>query len=250
MPYSTDLRIIPPIIAHRGANRFAPENTFAAFLKAKQLGFQWVEFDVMLSKDHEVVVIHDEELMRTTNGYGAVIDYPYDYLKALDAGSWFNSSFSEERIPRLDTLLDFLYKHQLSANIEIKALQQCNELVTEKVLEILKKQEGRFTSAPLISSFLEEVLQMISKKEPSYLLGFLMDEWIPDWKEKCDALQCAAVHVNQRILTLERVQAIKETGCQLFAYTVNQKDRAEALYAWGVDAIFSDCPKEVVDMVL
>lgn len=249
MLYFPNLHIIPRVIAHRGANRFAPENTLAAFLKAKQLGFSWVEFDVMLSADHELVVIHDEELMRTTNGKGQVIDYPYSSLKELDAGSWFNPSFSEEKIPTLQMVLDFLYKHGLCANIEIKALQNCNDLVAEKVLDILQKNEGNFISPPLISSFSQNVLQIIRKNAPRYLLGFLMHEWIADWEIICEDLQCVAVGVNQRIFTPKRVQAIKKTDRQVLAYTVNNKKRAQQLFAWGVDAVFSDCPKEIIDMV-
>ncbi|MBV8802301.1 MAG: glycerophosphodiester phosphodiesterase [Gammaproteobacteria bacterium] len=244
-----DLHIIPRVIAHRGANRFAPENTLSAFLKAKQLGFNWVEFDVMLSADHELVVIHDEELMRTTNGNGQVIDYPYSFLKELDAGSWFHSQFAAERISSLQIVLDFLYEHNLSANIEIKALQNCNELVVIKVLDILQRNSGRFISQPLISSFSHEVLQIIRKNAPNYLLGFLMHEWISNWEMICDELQCVTVNVNHRILNQKRIQAIKITNRQVLAYTVNHTKRAEQLFAWGVDAIFSDCPKEIIEML-
>jgi glycerophosphoryl diester phosphodiesterase len=249
MQHFPDLHIIPRVIAHRGANRFAPENTLAAFLKAKQLGFNWVEFDVMLSADHELVVIHDEELMRTTNSCGQVIDYPYSFLKELDAGSWFGSQFSAERISSLQTVLSFLYEHGLSANIEIKALQNCNELVAAKVLEALHTNAGHFTSPPLISSFSQEVLQIIRKNAQHYLLGFLMHEWMSDWAMICDELQCIAVGVNHRILTQKRVQTIKTTNRQVLAYTVNNKKRAEQLFNWGVNAIFSDCSQEMIDMI-
>ena len=249
MLYSRELHIIPRIIAHRGANRFAPENTLAAFLKAKQLGFNWVEFDVMLSADHELVVIHDEELMRTTNGTGQVIHYPYSMLSELDAGSWFHPDFANERISTLQTVLNFLFTHGLSANIEIKALQNCNELIATKILNVLQKNEGHFVSPPLISSFSYEVLQIIHNNAPQYLLGFLMDKWLPHWQKKCDELQCVTVNANSRILTPERVQEIKLSNRQILAYTVNNIKQAEQLFSWGVDAIFSDCPEEIINML-
>jgi len=241
MRHSANLHIVPPIIAHRGANHLAPENTLAAFLKASELGFTWVEFDVMLSKDAEVVVIHDEELSRTTNGVGAVIDYPLSYLETLDAGSWFDSRFSYSRISTLQTVLSFLYQHKLSANIEIKGLQGCNELVVEKVFAILNKHTQHFMSPPLISSFSLPVLQLARQKSADIMLGFLMDEWMLDWETQCDQLQCVAVNMNHQILNRERAEAIKVTGRQLLAYTVNDLSRAQQLYSWGVDAVFSDC---------
>lgn len=249
MPHFTNLRIMPPVLAHRGANRFAPENTLAAFLIAKKLGFHWVELDVMLSADNELVVIHDEELARTTNGTGAVIDYPYDFLKQLDAGSWFSPTFSMERISTLRNVLAFLYENQLSVNIEIKALQHRDELVVQKFLEVFNDQAVQYVSPPLVSSFSMPVLQLVRKQSPDCLLGFLMDDWQTDWEKQCDLLQCIAVNVNQALLTQERAAAIKASGRQLLAYTVNEQARAKQLYSWGVDAIFSDCSQEIVDMV-
>jgi glycerophosphoryl diester phosphodiesterase len=249
MHHSTNLHIVPPVIAHRGANQFAPENTLAAFLKAKQLGLQWVEFDVMFSKDHELVVIHDEELQRTTNGTGAVIHYTYDELKKLDAGSWFDARFAKERISSLQEVIDFLYEHKLSANIEIKALQNHNELAVLKVLDILKNNTGRFISQPLISSFSHNVLRTIRKHSDECLLAFLMDEWMVDWEQICDELCSVSVNVNDALLTEARIQEIKQSGRQLFVYTVNNAQRAQQLLTWGVDAIFSDCPQEILDFI-
>jgi glycerophosphoryl diester phosphodiesterase len=249
MQQATDLIIVPPVIAHRGANIYAPENTLAAFLKAKELGFNWVEFDVMLTADDELVVIHDEELARTTNGKGAVLDYPYHYLQTLDAGSWFDKKFSDAKISTLESVLNFLCDYRLSANIEIKALQNRDEKVVKKVMDIVGQYSKKMVSPPLISSFSENVLRLIRKQSSDCLLGFLMDEWLIDWEVHCDELQCACVNVNQDILTLDRVQAIKSTGRTLLAYTVNSSVRAKELYSWGVDAIFSDCPPEIVEMV-
>lgn len=121
----------PPIIAHRGASKYTPENTFAAFRKAKELGINWVEFDVMLTADGEVVVIHDETLERTTNGTGAVIAQAYSYLRTLDAGSWFDPSFANEKIPTLREVIKLLNELDMFANIEIKA-QSGNEETTAK----------------------------------------------------------------------------------------------------------------------
>jgi glycerophosphoryl diester phosphodiesterase len=116
-----ELIIDPPLIAHRGASAYAPENTLAAFIKAQQLGVRWVEFDVMLTRCGEVVVIHDETLERTTDGVGEVSHYPYSYLQTLDAGSWFGAQFKGEKIPTLKEVLVFLAQHSMCVNVEVKA---------------------------------------------------------------------------------------------------------------------------------
>src|SRR3990167_7450135 len=111
---------LPPVIAHRGASAYAPENTLAAFRKAHDLGIQWIEFDVMLSADHVPIIFHDNLLDRTTNGRGEVGDFSFKALHELDAGAWFNPKFSGEHIPSLQDTVAFLRQTGMAANIEIK----------------------------------------------------------------------------------------------------------------------------------
>ena len=87
MPKTT---FVPPVIGHRGACGHAPENTLVSFRRAAALGVRWVEFDVRLSRDREVVVLHDEGLERTTNGGGLVAEKDWAELQALDAGAWYD----------------------------------------------------------------------------------------------------------------------------------------------------------------
>src|SRR5512143_199880 len=95
----------PLILAHRGASRRAPENTMAAFRLAAELGADGVELDVQLSKDGEVVVMHDSRVDRTTDGHGRIRDLPLAELRALDAGGWYAPEFAGERIPTLAEVL-------------------------------------------------------------------------------------------------------------------------------------------------
>lgn len=240
------LSIRPTVIAHRGASAYAPENTLAAFLKAKELGASWVEFDVMLTADHEVVVIHDEKLDRTTNGTGCVRNYSYQDLKKLDAGSWFNPIFSGEKIPSLREVIEFLHKHQLSANIEIKAFSGQEELIVEKVLNVIKKYWKAEMPPPLVSSFSLPVLRFVRQYSSTCLLGFLMHKWTPDWETLCDELNCIAVDINEKIVTQEKIKQIKTTGRLVLAYTVNDPKRAQELFGWGVDAVFTDALDKIL----
>ncbi len=227
----------PPIIAHRGASALAPENTLAAFLKAKELGIQWVEFDVMLSASGEVVVIHDEDLNRTTNATGRVIDYPYRFIKTLDAGSWFDRKYYQEKIPTLSQVLDFLSQEKMAANIEIKALKGYEALLTKYVMDTVSQYEMPF----FISSFSRKVLEEVRTHHADIPIGYLMDTWDTDWEKFCDHISARLVDVNHEILTKESIQEIKSTKRQLLAYTVDDPMRAQELLSLGVDAVFSNC---------
>src|SRR5690606_11412908 len=95
------------IIAHRGASAHAPENTMAAFRKAIEMGANYIELDVHLSKDGKVVVLHDATLNRTSNGTGKIADHVWNVLRMLDAGSFFDEKFKGEKIPLLEEVLLF-----------------------------------------------------------------------------------------------------------------------------------------------
>jgi glycerophosphoryl diester phosphodiesterase len=240
------IKIIPPVIAHRGASAYAPENTLSSFLKAKQLGINWVEFDVMLSADDRVIVIHDETIDRTTNGSGKVSELTWPFLQTLDAGTWFDPVFSGEKIPLLSDVIKLLNQYQLNANIEIKDLADRAELTVNKVLEVIEDHWDKNMNLPLISSFSLEVTQYVRKYSKTAKLGFLMREWLPDWQALCDQLNCISVHVNEKILTEERVKRIRSTDRAVLSYTINHRDRAQELFNWGVDAVFSDCPDKIL----
>jgi len=108
------------VIAHRGASGHAPENTLAAFKRALALGATFIETDLQLSRDARFVAIHDDTVNRTTNGQGKVHDLSLADLRRLDAGSWFGSEFTGERIPTLEEILEFAKKHDVVFYLELK----------------------------------------------------------------------------------------------------------------------------------
>ena len=109
----------PVVVAHRGDSHGAPENTLAAYRLAIQQGATAAETDVQLTADGTIVLMHDDTIDRTTTGTGAVSALHYGEISNEDAGSWFDSSYADERIPTLDALLD-LSKDRLALCIEIK----------------------------------------------------------------------------------------------------------------------------------
>jgi glycerophosphoryl diester phosphodiesterase len=233
----------PPIIAHRGASAYAPENTLIAFIKAIQMGAKWIEFDIMQSASGELVIFHDENLARTTNGTGELQQCSYAYLQTLDAGSWFDPAFSGERIPSLQHVFQFVYNTQLSVNIEIKAQNGQEEKLIVQLQKEIACHLKAFHHRLLFSSFSVKSLQILRKYLPTVHIGVLIDNWNMDL---CDhtsqILNNISVHIDEELLTKDRVKLIKEKDKILLAYTVNCKKRAQKLLSFGVDAIFTDKP--------
>src|ERR687886_2515618 len=108
------------VVGHRGAMGHCPENTLASFERALELGADWIELDVHLSRDGALVVIHDESLDRTTDGHGLVKDHTLAELKRLDAGAWFGAAFAGQGIPTLDEVLVWAGERDTIVDIEIK----------------------------------------------------------------------------------------------------------------------------------
>jgi glycerophosphoryl diester phosphodiesterase len=108
------------VVGHRGAMGHCPENTLVSFERALELGADWIELDIHVSRDGALVVIHDEAVDRTTNGHGLVRDRTLAELKTLDAGAWFGAAYAGLRIPTLHEVLEWARRRNTIVDIEIK----------------------------------------------------------------------------------------------------------------------------------
>jgi glycerophosphoryl diester phosphodiesterase len=242
----TALKIQPNVIGHRGACAYAPENTMASFTKSIQLGVKWVEFDVMLAACGEVVVFHDDTLERTTNGHGELHRFPYSYLRSLDAGAWFNPIFSEEKIPTLRQVIDFLNQFNISANVEIKAYPGQEERLVKRVLHEMRADLMRANHRFLFSSFSPEALELLRFYGADLQLGVLLHEWEDGWQKRCRQLNCQTININHEIMTPDAAKEVRAMAKPILCYTVNDLARAMELHKMGVDAVFSDIPDRVI----
>ena len=231
----------PRIIAHRGGGSLAPENTLEAFQRGFNSGFRAVEFDVMLTKDLVPVVIHDEEFGRTIEGEGRISDFLAMDLQKLDAGSWFGPEFAHSRVPTYRDVLDFCTQHDIWMNVEIKPAKGFEELTGEVVAEATREfyQKINF-ELPLISSFNLNALAVAQSILPAFPRGLLFDQLPADWLQQLQQFDAVSLHTNQKYLTQQLVEEIKQTGFHLCCYTVNDVIRAHNLLSWGVDALFTD----------
>lgn len=233
---------VDPVVGHRGAKTYAPENTLVSIRRARELGCRWVELDVKLSRDGVPVLIHDERLERTTNGRGEVKDFGFEELRGLDAGGWKGAEFAGTPIPTLAEALGLLVELDMDLNLEIKPCPGREaETAAVACAEIRRRwPEGR--PFPLLSSFALASLEAAQDKAPELPRGYLVEAIPPDWRQTMQRLDCVALHVGHRYNSDWAMAAVAREGVPLLVYTVNDPERARGLFELGAAAVFSDSP--------
>ncbi len=250
MKFTSDLNL-PAIIAHRGFKRKYPENTLIAFEAAIDAGADMIELDVTLSKDREVIVIHDDTLDRTSNGKGPVQQYRLAELKQLDAGSWFDPRFKGERIPTLGEVLD-LVRNRILLNIEIKI----SAYEPDSPPDSIEKQILRLVSlkgcsdSVLFSSFEPALLKRIVTVEKRSRIALLTEKPLTRkaW-EYCENLGLFSWNPDYRSVTEGRVQEMHRKNIRVFPYTVNSLSDAKRQIEMGVDGFFTDDPALMINFL-
>ena len=240
---------LPPVIAHRGASAQTPENTMAAFQRAAHQGAAWIECDVQCSSDNVPVIIHDDNLDRTTNGSGLVSEHSWAQLQALDAGSWFDAAYKNELLVALPQLLDWAHQHGISLNLEIKATANHKATINTAricapiIAKAIHKQDL------IVSSFNTDALAVIKETAPTIPLGLLIDienpqHWLQQQhsiQQQYESLGCISLHINRHACNPQVIHAANFAH-QIAIFTVNDSELAQKLYAMGIDAVFSDHP--------
>lgn len=235
------------IIGHRGACGHAPENTLASIRKAAELGATWVEFDTMLSADKQVVIIHDDTLQRTTGSEGEVSKTTWADLSKLDAGKWFSEEFAGETIPLFRNVIDLMTDLNLNAVVEIKPSRGQDEETARRTLEVLRECWPASRPLPLISSFNKKALKAAFTNEPDIPRALNIVGSLAGWREEMVRLDCCALHCLHDLIDQTTASEIIAAGYDLRCFTVNNPDRAEVLFGWGVQAIFTDFPDRFID---
>ncbi|WP_418139301.1 glycerophosphoryl diester phosphodiesterase [Oceanimonas smirnovii] len=231
------------LCGHRGVAALAPENTLAGLRAAHRLGLEWVEIDVQLSQDDEVVVIHDQTVNRCSNGRGQVRELAWPELAQLDAGGWFGPAFAGEPIPRLADYLALANTLGMKVNIELKIHGGDDAArLSRRVSEVVKEQQTP-AGALLFSSFEPACLAHLQPLAPAIARGLLVERLPRDRHAQLQRLGCTALHCNHKYLTQSQAKAIKAAGFSLHCYTVNEVARMHTLADWGVDMIFTDDPR-------
>lgn len=231
-------------IAHRGISAQAPENTRAAFNKMLPLGVSWLETDIDISSDNQLILIHDNQVDRTSDSEGEVNHKSFSELQKIDFGGWFGTDFVGEHIITLDWLIDFINANQLNVNFELKtAVTEDNQqYYLKRVVSALNRVNSG--SDMIVSSFNLELLEKYHQLMPQVAIGVLIEGPLPDniliLAQKIDAKY---IHPDVTYLTQNQVSYLVENQLAVNVWTVDDDLMAIELEKWGVNAIFTDFPE-------
>ncbi|UOQ95020.1 glycerophosphodiester phosphodiesterase [Halobacillus shinanisalinarum] len=235
-------------IAHRGASGYAPENTMAAFEKSVDMKAEMFEIDVQMSKDGELVVIHDTTVDRTTNGSGQVKDFTYEELRKLDAGSWFSEEFAGEKIPTLGEVLD-AYKGRSGILIELKSPSLYPGIEQKVADELISRNMHKPENNKIIvQSFDHESVKTFQSILPSVPVGVLLgysEDGVSNEQLANFSSYAEYFNPNKAMITKDLVNRIHEFGMKTHPYTVRDQESANFLLNAGVDGIITDFPDYV-----
>lgn len=237
----------PQIWAHRGASAYAPENTLASFKKAIEMHADGVELDVQLTKDGQLVVIHDERIDRVSNGSGFVADFTLPELRAFN----FNKTYPQcahADIPTLKEVLALLQPTELTVNIELKTGINFYPGIEEKTVRLVR--EMNMSDRVIYSAFNHESVRKVLKIDPTAKTGFLYCDGTLDMVQYAKNHGAQALHPATYLVKIPGfVEACKESAIKLHVWTANDRDAIGKLVQLGIDAIITNYPDVAYEVV-
>lgn len=232
-------------IAHRGFSGHYPENTMLAFRKAVEAGADGIEFDVHLSKDGEIVIIHDERVDRTCNGTGRVQDFTAQELANLNAGKLFG--LEAEGVPTLAQYLEFIQDKNIITNVELKTGVYEYRGIEQKVYDLLKKFQ--VLDKVIISSFNHESILRMKEIDREIPCGLLVDSWLIEPWNYVKEVGVEYYHPSAYGMRKEVVQQLQEEGIGVNVWFGKEPLAFEKVIATKVDAIITDYPDQIRELL-
>ncbi|NLN18800.1 MAG: glycerophosphodiester phosphodiesterase [Firmicutes bacterium] len=226
------------VVAHRGFSGKYPENTLRAFREALVLDVDTVEFDVRLTKDNELVLIHDPTVDRTTNGQGRVEEMTLAEIKELDAGSWMSPEFTGERIPTLAEALDLL-GGRVRLNIHLKPLAATGAILVERVIEELK-QRRLFDQCFIACD--EETLVLAKEICPEVDICNLSKKPLETYVSRSLAIGCRILQPGNRDVTRQLIEEAHRHDMEVNPFYADDEEEMRRLIDCGVDGILTNRP--------
>jgi glycerophosphoryl diester phosphodiesterase len=229
----------PTVIAHRGDSVSAPENTLSAFQQAIDKGAKGIEFDVKLTADDQVIVLHDQTLDRTTDGQGDVSKFPLAALRELNASVNFPGMVPHEKIPTLVEVFES-FSNRVFMNLELKNYSTPFDDLVPNVVGLVK--EFNLEKNVFFSSFIGLNLMRARRLLPGVPCGLLSlrgkaGYWgrTFGWRGKIDALNPYFTSIDSNL-----VQKVHALGKRIYAWTVNSEKDITRMFGLGVDGIITD----------
>lgn len=236
------------IIGHRGARNEAPENTLLGFRHLRSLGIHQVELDVRLSKDKQLVVLHDTSLDRTTDRKGKLSDFTAEELAAVDAGANFRSKSPHltglthpfRGVPTLDQVI-LEWPELEFIQLEVKTADRHTlEMIAERINFLVDAHQ--ISRRCCITSSDTEMLRIVGKRYRHIKRGYVAERFMRDPVGVCVNLDCDYLVVNWRKCSETLIERAHGLGLQVSVWTVNKLDVALKLYEWGADSLITDEP--------
>lgn len=237
----------PMMVAHRGFSAKYPENTLASVRAAVELGADFVEIDTWLSKDAVPVVMHDDDLERTTGQTGTIKALTVEELKKLDVGSWKGPEFAGERIPTLDEVL------QVTQGRSILVIEVKQQSMEKEILQVLQSRQALHDV--LIFSFYPDVVAQFTALEPRIPSIWLLSELPEDPKAQRELLDIAGpmgasgVGVSLVDLKAPFVRMCHLAGFSLAVWTVDPELMQKRMIDLGVDYIISNQAEQLLKLL-
>lgn len=232
------------IIGHRGARGEAPENTLAGFQYIHALGILAVEFDVRQLKDDELIIMHDDNFLRTTGIDQALYDLNSTELEAYNqANIWMD--WDTQITPTLTQTLNIIHDFE---HIEVEVKAVATKIEAEKLVLALQKQLQGFEQTAVITSFDLKIHQALEQQKSSFKRGLLIEEDIKELAiEQALQLGCCQIGWMNQLATDEMIQATQKAGLSMSVWTVNDIQRAKQLQKLGIDGLITDFPKMMLE---
>ncbi|MBU8913256.1 MAG: glycerophosphodiester phosphodiesterase [Spirochaetales bacterium] len=225
----------PITIAHRGYAAVAPENTLSGIEAALRAGADYVEVDVQMTADGEIVLMHDRTVDRTTDGTGKVSALDWEYVASLDAGSWFSGEHTGEQVPRISQALESVMEADATLAIEVKHPSRQSDLA-EALVEAIRYRKAE--QNVIVLSFDRRWLRRLRDLDPGITTG---DLWVrPRVLLPKSESAVASVHWLSLIVDPTAVWRLHRRGFRVWAWTVNSPGIARLLVRMGVDGITTD----------
>lgn len=232
------------IIGHRGARGEAPENTLAGFQYIHALGIRAVEFDVRQLKDDELIIMHDDNFLRTTGIDQPLYDLNSTELEAYNqANIWMD--WDTQITPTLTQTLNIIHDFE---HIEVEVKAVATKIEAEKLVLALQKQLQGFEQTAVITSFDLKIHQALEQQKSSFKRGLLIEEDIRELAiEQALQLGCCQIGWMNQLATDEMIQATQKAGLSMSVWTVNDIQRAKQLQKLGIDGLITDFPKMMLE---
>ncbi|MEP3276868.1 MAG: glycerophosphodiester phosphodiesterase family protein [Stappiaceae bacterium] len=230
------------LILHRGASAYAPENTLEALHLAADMGAKWVETDVRIIAGDALIMMHDDEVNRTTDGTGMAAHFTLEEMKALDAGGWFSAEYKDCRVPTLKEYLDVAQVRHLGVVLELKAVAGWEEnyahLVCREIEDSWKVDPQRL----VISSFSERCLKIAAKELPHYPRCLALTGLPDDADERLREMDCDMIHMQHSFARNNELTRLNTDNIEFAVATVNDTERAKYFLENGASSVLTDKP--------